>query len=48
MSELTLYSARSNTILLKTQEGRRIQDVLKQVYSGGEGEQLQIRKHFFT
>ena len=30
MSELTLFSARSNTVLLKTQEGRRIQDVLKQ------------------
>jgi len=30
MSELTLYSERSSTILLKTQEGRRIQAVLKQ------------------
>jgi len=30
MSELTLYSARSNTVLLKTREGRRIQHVLKQ------------------
>tara|TARA_B100001063_G_scaffold89267_1_gene83088 strand:+ start:2386 stop:2931 length:546 start_codon:yes stop_codon:yes gene_type:complete len=30
MSQLTLYSAHSDTILLKTREGKRIQDELKQ------------------